>query len=705
MANRTNAKEVLRRYAAGERDFCRFNLRGQSFKNADLSGADFSEADIRGTNFSEATLCGANFSRAKAGLQRRWVVGLLAIAFVLATMAGILTFYAGSTVSNIFGTSSFNQIFGWCGLTVTFAFIMCTLRRGIAEEPGDGAVRVAAAVVIAFAGFGIVAGAVPGAVALALAVSGAVAVAVAVGGAVAITGAVGEAVAITGAAGGAVAITGAAGGAVTVGVGGAINIIGAHAFSFAVTFAGAYVGRRAVESPDDRGRWIRNLALLIGSTSGTNFLKADLTNANFTAATLGSTSFNAAVITRTCWKETRKLHLASSGLSILRNIDVSALLVSGNGYNQDFKYADLRGANLVGANLEGANLKGANLADATLKAANLKDANLTSSQCIGVDFTSAYLTGACLEAWNIDPTTTLTNVDCQFVFLLEHPNHLGSRERRPHDPSATFAPGDFGKLYTEIMDAVQILIRDGINPDAFLAAFGKLMAEHPEITLDSIQSIAKKGTDALVTLAVTPDTDKAKVERDFLKAYKVGLEAGKNQARLESARESIRDIKEIISILTPANNPVVKLIAQAGAKAMNNSSDQSPTIKVSGDAIGNVIGDNATISGTIAKSIQQLPANDDRQADLKNLLEELSKAIASEEISDTDKADLLAQLQILVGASQEPETPAAKEQSGRALRTMSALAKNLPTATQLVTECRRLLPEIAKLLGLSLNLG
>ncbi len=55
------ADEVLRRYAAGERDFRGVNLRGQSFKGKDLSGADFSEADIRGANFTNAYLKDAKF--------------------------------------------------------------------------------------------------------------------------------------------------------------------------------------------------------------------------------------------------------------------------------------------------------------------------------------------------------------------------------------------------------------------------------------------------------------------------------------------------------------------------------------------------------------------------------------------------------------------------------------------------------------------
>ncbi|WP_081431192.1 pentapeptide repeat-containing protein [Moorena bouillonii] len=52
------AEEVLKQYAAGERDFRRANLRGQSFRGKDLSGADFSEAD-----FSEADIRGTSAIR------------------------------------------------------------------------------------------------------------------------------------------------------------------------------------------------------------------------------------------------------------------------------------------------------------------------------------------------------------------------------------------------------------------------------------------------------------------------------------------------------------------------------------------------------------------------------------------------------------------------------------------------------------------
>ncbi len=86
------ASEILRRYQAGERNFQRVNLRGQSFKGKDLSGADFSEADIRSANFTGANLRGANFCGAKCGLQKSWAILLVMLSWLLAGISGLGSF-------------------------------------------------------------------------------------------------------------------------------------------------------------------------------------------------------------------------------------------------------------------------------------------------------------------------------------------------------------------------------------------------------------------------------------------------------------------------------------------------------------------------------------------------------------------------------------------------------------------------------------
>ena len=60
MPHRIKASEVLQRYATGEREFSRANLRGQSFKGQNLAGADFTDVDICSADFTHAILTAAD---------------------------------------------------------------------------------------------------------------------------------------------------------------------------------------------------------------------------------------------------------------------------------------------------------------------------------------------------------------------------------------------------------------------------------------------------------------------------------------------------------------------------------------------------------------------------------------------------------------------------------------------------------------------
>ena len=58
------AEELLRRYAAGERDFSGAHLDGADLIGADLIGANFSDADFFGADLSDATVSRADLGRA-----------------------------------------------------------------------------------------------------------------------------------------------------------------------------------------------------------------------------------------------------------------------------------------------------------------------------------------------------------------------------------------------------------------------------------------------------------------------------------------------------------------------------------------------------------------------------------------------------------------------------------------------------------------
>ena len=60
----TSVSDLLRRYAAGERDFIRAALRGATLYGADLYGANLYGADLYGANLSSADLYGADLSSA-----------------------------------------------------------------------------------------------------------------------------------------------------------------------------------------------------------------------------------------------------------------------------------------------------------------------------------------------------------------------------------------------------------------------------------------------------------------------------------------------------------------------------------------------------------------------------------------------------------------------------------------------------------------
>ncbi len=642
------AREVLQRYQQGERDFRRVNLRGQSFKGQDLSGADFSECDIRGASFAGANLTDVNFSNAKAGLRSCWAALLIAVSLLLSVLSGAASGLTGIIASQVlFPTPKSSFISSVIVFLVLGVFFIFTFRQGFNASLVVMVGTIAGSLIL----FGLVFFALFGFKGL-FAVRDA-AWEAAGAGLWAVTGLLGKALVVFDFVFEVMASVSAVLKIVLLVSAIAVvclmfpSVFQVTAFAWPVTVTtalivtllGSYVGRQALIG-DGKFILIRRIVIAFAAIGGTSFRGANLTNADFTQATLKSTDMRDAILTRACWRDAVKLDLARVGETILADAAVRELLVSSYGYKKSYINANLRGANLAGANLNEANLKLANLSEATLVAAHLDGANLVEVNAVGTDFTHASMTGACIEAWNIDSSTKLDQVDCQYIYTLEHPKpRTDDRERCPS--SGIFQPGDFTKLFEEVLNTVDLIFRNGVNWKAFVDAFEKVQVENEDTPLQ-IQSIQNKGDGVIVVkVKVPPETNKGKIHQDFTHNYELALQAVEEKYKavlaakeeqiedkdkliqhyLQRDREQSVDMMEITKIL--ANNQQSRINVEAKAMA-GDTYQQSGNIGVGHISRSKIDKEEIKVANIINEAQQQDLAQ--AAAEIQKLLKQLEES-------------------------------------------------------------------------------
>ena len=713
------ASEVLQLYQAGKTDFQHVNLRGQSFRKANLAGADFSYADIRGANFSKANLTGAKFIKAEAGLQKRWAISLVLFAVVLVTLSSLFTAFTNNLIAVTFTefiSNNTEHIVDGCATLVTLGLYYWFLfHQGIS---GGSSLVLSVVLLVALS---IVLSVLPGAVLIAapnIALTVALTVALSVVpslvpsivifvGLIVVPSVI-LTVAIT------VAITVALTVAIDEELLGSPTTTGiAIASILALITLGLniYLAYRAYEG-DERDAWVRRIGIAVAATGGTNFFGANLTEADFSKATLKNTNFRNATLTRTCFRNSKKLDFARLGETILTATSVRQLLVDGNGTKQDYTRANLRGANLNGVDLSGANLKYADLSGASLVGANLQAANLKKTRAVNVNFTQAKLTGACIQAWHIDIYTKLEEIDCLWVYLAEqeefshlsdchkqtHCNQWG--ERRPS--SGNFKPGEFTKLFTEILGTVDLIFENGVDWKAFVTAFDevrdKVRIENEDfnLTICSIENL----DDGMIVIKVNvpPDADKEDIHSTFNQNYYQALqEVEKYKALLDAKEKESEKSHEILRLLA-SNQPNFNI----NNKAMNNSEDKSQDISVGGNF--NIDADNSVvnlrdISGKVSNTIQQLPETTSDTPGIKELLTQLQTAIETEtELTDKNKTKALKQVQKLAAAGENPQ--ANQDDADDSLTMLKGIVSGLQETAKLVTTCKEIIPLLTGLFGL-----
>lgn len=177
-----------------------------------------------------------------------------------------------------------------------------------------------------------------------------------------------------------------------------------------------------------------------------NLREADLRMANLTEANLTGADIRRAILTGANFR------MANLNKANLSEANLTGAYLSLATLNQ----ANLSGANLSEANLRIATLSEADVNRANLAGANLTGANLERTLALDTNFNKAIFTGTCLEDWQINSTTNLDDVICDYVYLQQ-----GQQGRCPSD--GNFAPREFTKLFKKPLDTVEPILSNKVD--------------------------------------------------------------------------------------------------------------------------------------------------------------------------------------------------------------------------------------------------
>jgi len=191
------------------------------------------------------------------------------------------------------------------------------------------------------------------------------------------------------------------------------------------------------------------------------FDSTNLDGANFSNSTLHNCDLRSAIIDHVDWSDTKFINCIFP--ANLNKKEIQELCSTRNGREKEFAFIDLKNFNLSYIDFTAANFSGSDLTNAHLKYACLEQANLSNVNAIGSDFTGATFTGACIENWTVGANTNFNNIKCEYIYLEQ-----GQRERKP--ASGSFQEGDFEKIIIQYQKSLDILFRNGDDPEAFKLA-------------------------------------------------------------------------------------------------------------------------------------------------------------------------------------------------------------------------------------------
>ncbi|NEQ42283.1 MAG: hypothetical protein F6K00_01475 [Leptolyngbya sp. SIOISBB] len=419
----------------------------------------------------------------------------------------------------------------------------------------------------------------------------------------------------------------------------------------------------------------------------TSFKGANLTKADFSFSDLMYSDFEYSDLSYARFLQVAKLGYAYLDGTKLVNPTVRDLLTSMNGKEQNFKGMDLQYLDLTCAHLNKADLTESDLSYSILAEANLGHANLTKAQALNSNFRRANLTGSCLESWNINHKTKLQDVICDYVYLLHN-----QQERRPN--SGNFGPGEFTKLFQEVLDTVDLIFRNGVDWRAFLQTLNQVQQKYKDADL-AIQSIENKGDGVVVAkLNAAPGADKPAIHESFTEIYQRAFKEAEAQykaqlnakdSEIQIYRQQSADMVEILKL--QAQRPIINQ-ATAESRAMQGNDYSQQNQYGDNSNIVNQYGDSNTANQKLQQVTPPPPETVNIQAELLALHDLL--AALNDPVTDGIAQKLDAE-------AQKPEP--SKDVIGQTLEAGLTYAKNLQGFAEAIDQLRPHVQNAAGWLG------
>ena len=585
-------------------DFSGQSLVSHSFKGQDLAEANFSRSDIRSADFTKANLRGANFHQARAGVSQSRRLLHCGVVLLCSYALGMVSVIVG-IVSVIFwlpeSAEQFGLLPGALCLLALAGMGLPLVYQGFTRSAFQ-ITMIASAIVIAGIGAGTLttgsaqaaysAGSIASAMILALANVVILTSAGLVGGRwlvyLCVVCTIGSSVkqyhyiywpaveTVSGPSSRLVADYW-------------LNHVGMVMVILGIAIAGVYVASRVL-AKDERFDLVKNVANNLTTLGGTTFHRADLTDADCTEAILKCTDLSKANIERTNFHRAQQLYTSKLNSTILDNSQVLRLAMSKSGHRQSYQGLNLQGLNLADADLTAADFTNSNLNQATLVRAILANANLTKTQAVGARFQHAQLTGTCIEAWNIDSSTQLADIDCQYVYLRGQ-----QQERRPS--SGFFQPGEFTQLFQEVIDTIDLIFQSGVDWQALNTMLAQANQSRSKETTEqnqshaaeaghsstqmfdqsqplTIRSVENKNDGAVVVrINAPPDADKSDLYENLTGLYNNALKTieASFQKQLEAKDEQIESYRQQQTALSQI------ILTQPTAQPQSFASNVTPT--------------------------------------------------------------------------------------------------------------------------------